>query len=63
MGLQRLFRNQATLDLITVNGETGVALRHAGRLIAILSADIDGERILAVYATLNPEKLGLSKPS
>ena len=63
MGLQRLFRDQATLDLITVNGETGVALRHAGRLIAILSADTDGERILAVYATLNPEKLGLSKPS
>ena len=63
MGLQRLFRDQATLDLITVNGETGVALRHAGRLFAILSADTDGERILAVYATLNPEKLGLSKPS
>jgi len=53
----RLFAAGRTIELATVNGETGLCLREGGRLVATLSLATDGERILAVYAVLNPEKL------
>lgn len=46
-----------TMDIATVNGETGLCIRHGSRLTATMSIATDGERILAVYAVVNPEKL------
>jgi RNA polymerase sigma-70 factor (ECF subfamily) len=44
-------------ELVSINGEPGLLLRVGGRLISAISIDTDGERILAVYAVLNPDKL------
>ncbi len=46
-----------TVEVATVNGETGLCLRDGGRLAATMSIVTDGERILAVYAVVNPDKL------
>ena len=46
-----------TVELATVNGETGLCIRDGSRLTAVLSIATDGHRILAVYAVVNPEKL------
>jgi RNA polymerase sigma-70 factor, ECF subfamily len=46
-----------TLEIATVNGETGLLIRDAHRLTATLSIATDGERIVAVYAVVNPDKL------
>jgi RNA polymerase sigma-70 factor, ECF subfamily len=46
-----------TIEIATVNGETGLCLRDGQRLTATLSIATDGERILAVYAVVNPDKL------
>jgi RNA polymerase sigma-70 factor, ECF subfamily len=53
----RLFAAGRTIELATVNGETGLCLYDDSRLTATLSVATDGDRILAVYAVLNPEKL------
>lgn len=58
LGLARQAQtNRATMHLATVNGETGLCVRIDGRLISTLTIDTDGERILAVYAVVNPAKL------
>jgi RNA polymerase sigma-70 factor (ECF subfamily) len=46
------------IEVATVNGETGLCLRDGDRLTAVLTIATDGERILDVYAVVNPEKLG-----
>jgi RNA polymerase sigma-70 factor (ECF subfamily) len=46
------------LELATVNGETGLCIRDGGRLVSVMSIETDGERILNVYAIVNPDKLG-----
>jgi RNA polymerase sigma-70 factor, ECF subfamily len=46
-----------TIEVATVNGETGLCIRDGDRLTATLSIATDGERILAVYAVVNPDKL------
>jgi RNA polymerase sigma-70 factor (ECF subfamily) len=45
------------MEIATVNGETGLCIRDGNRLTATLSIATDGERILAVYAVVNPDKL------
>lgn len=45
------------MEIGTLNGEPGLAIRDDDRLTAALSIATDGERILAVYAVLNPDKL------
>jgi len=47
-----------TVEVATVNGETGLCIRDGHRLTATLSIATDGERILDVYAVVNPDKLG-----
>jgi RNA polymerase sigma-70 factor (ECF subfamily) len=47
-----------TLEIATVNGETGLCIRDGDRLTATMSIATDGERIFAVYAVVNPDKLG-----
>jgi hypothetical protein len=59
MGLhERFWANGHTLEIATINGEAGLRLRDGDRLIATMSIATDGEQILAVYAVVNPDKLG-----
>jgi RNA polymerase sigma-70 factor (ECF subfamily) len=46
-----------TLEVATINGEAGLRIRDSDRLTATMSIATDGERILAVYAVVNPDKL------
>jgi RNA polymerase sigma-70 factor, ECF subfamily len=58
IGLQRRFyRDGTTMHLAEVNGETGLFVRLDGDIIATISIATDGDRILAAYAIVNPEKL------
>jgi RNA polymerase sigma-70 factor (ECF subfamily) len=45
------------IELATVNGESGLCIRDGNRLTATMSIETDGERILGVYAVVNPDKL------
>jgi RNA polymerase sigma-70 factor (ECF subfamily) len=45
------------VEVATVNGETGLCIRDGHRLTATMSIVTDGERIHAVYAVVNPDKL------
>ncbi len=58
LGLQkRFYRDRATMHLAEVNGETGLFVRLDGNIIATISIATDGDRILAAYAVVNPDKL------
>ena len=57
LGVLRGAQHGLTLQKIAVNGETGIALRVDGRLVAVMSLLTDGRRILGVYSVLNPDKL------
>ncbi len=46
-----------TLEVATINGEAGLRILDGGRLTATMSLATDGERIFAVYAVVNPDKL------
>jgi RNA polymerase sigma-70 factor (ECF subfamily) len=63
LGLEdRLYRRRAaSRHLAAVNGETGFLTWMEGRLFSATSIATDGERILAVYSVLNPDKLGSSE--
>jgi RNA polymerase sigma-70 factor, ECF subfamily len=59
MGLRdKFWAANRTLELTTINGETGLSMRDGGRLTATMSIETDGDRIFAVYAVVNPDKLG-----
>jgi RNA polymerase sigma-70 factor (ECF subfamily) len=45
------------VEIATVNGETGLWVRDGDRIVAAMAIDTDGERIFAVYAVVNPDKL------
>jgi len=53
----KFWADNRTLEIATVNGETGLCLRDGDRLTATMSIATDGERIFAVYAVVNPDKL------
>jgi RNA polymerase sigma-70 factor (ECF subfamily) len=53
----KFWADNRTLEIATVNGETGLCLRDGDHLTATMSIDTDGERIFAVYAVVNPDKL------
>ncbi len=59
MGLREKFwAADRTLEVVAINGEPGLRIRDGGRVTATMSIATDGERILAVYAVVNPDKLG-----
>jgi RNA polymerase sigma-70 factor, ECF subfamily len=59
LGLREKFWSDGwVLELAIINGETGLRLRDGDRLVATISIATDGEQILAVYAVVNPDKLG-----
>jgi RNA polymerase sigma-70 factor (ECF subfamily) len=53
----RLPRETTDIEIIEVNGETGLRFRTNGQVIADLSILSDGQRIHAVYGVVNPDKL------
>ena len=54
---ERLQTGVTELDLVVVNGETGLLVRSHGQVIAVMSMLTDGEQIHGVYAVVNPDKL------
>lgn len=54
---EKFWAPDRTLEIATVNGETGLRTRDGNRLTAAISIVTDGNRILAVYAVINPDKL------
>jgi RNA polymerase sigma-70 factor (ECF subfamily) len=55
---EKFWVDNRRLEIATVNGETALCVRDGDRLVATMSIATDGERILDVYAVVNPEKLG-----
>ncbi len=55
---EKFWAANRTVEIATVNGEPGLIIRDGDRLTATMSIATDGERILAVYAVVNPDKLG-----
>lgn len=56
-GVQRHFGDGVTFSVERVNGRDGVAIRHDGRLIAVLSLALSGGAIEAVHIQADPDKL------
>ena len=54
---EKFWAPDRTIEMASINGETGLVIRDGGRTVATMSIATDGERILAVYAVVNPEKL------
>jgi RNA polymerase sigma-70 factor (ECF subfamily) len=54
---EKFWAADRALEVATVNGETGLCIRDGDRLTATMSIVTDGERIFAVYAVVNPDKL------
>lgn len=46
-----------TQRLARLNGEPALVVEQDGRVVAALSLETDGERIVACYSVLNPDKL------
>ena len=54
---QKFWTENRVLEMASVNGETGLWVRDGNRVVAAIAIDTDGERIVAVYAVVNPDKL------
>jgi len=54
---EKFWAPDRTVEVTAINGETGLSIRDGGRLTATMSIVTDGERILDVYAVVNPDKL------
>ncbi|AVH60638.1 RNA polymerase subunit sigma [Streptomyces dengpaensis] len=48
---------RTTLHTQSVNGRTGLVVRHDHQVAAVISFDIAGHHVVQVWATLNPDKL------
>jgi RNA polymerase sigma-70 factor (ECF subfamily) len=55
---EHLQSDTSRMELVEINGETGLSVRTSGAITAVLSILSDGERIHEVYAVVNPDKLG-----
>jgi RNA polymerase sigma-70 factor (ECF subfamily) len=54
---EKFWAADRTLEIATVNGETGLCILDGNRVTATISIATDGAHILAVYAVVNPDKL------
>jgi RNA polymerase sigma-70 factor (ECF subfamily) len=54
---EKFWRADRHFEIAVVNGETALCLLDGQRLVATMSIATDGQRIQAVYAVLNPDKL------
>ena len=55
---EKFWAHGRILEIATINGEAGLRLRDGDRLVATMSIATDGQQIFAVYAVVNPDKLG-----
>ncbi len=51
------YMSELSVTPTLVNSEPGLALYRDGKLMAVLSVETDGARILEVFSVLNPDKL------
>ncbi|WP_411760122.1 sigma-70 family RNA polymerase sigma factor family protein [Streptomyces tunisiensis] len=58
-GLLRLLDRgpHTTLAAHSVNGRTGLVVRHGRRVVAVLSLDVSGTEAVGVWVVVNPDKL------
>jgi RNA polymerase sigma-70 factor, ECF subfamily len=56
-GLMKRAWSTVTFEPTVINGEPGLLVRVGGTLTSVMAIDTDGERLRAVYAVVNPEKL------
>ena len=54
---EKFWAHNRVVEIASINGETGLCFRDGDRVIATISIATDGERILDVYAVVNPDKL------
>jgi RNA polymerase sigma-70 factor (ECF subfamily) len=54
---EKFWSGDRVMQISTINGETGLCIVDGGHIVATMSIATDGERIHAVYAVVNPEKL------
>jgi RNA polymerase sigma-70 factor, ECF subfamily len=54
---EKFWTDGRALEVVSVNGETGLAIRDDDRMTATMSIETDGKHIFAVYAVVNPDKL------
>jgi RNA polymerase sigma-70 factor (ECF subfamily) len=57
LGVLARHADQFSFSHVTVNNESGLALKVAGKLFSVISARTDGQQILDVFTVLNPDKL------
>lgn len=57
LAVERKTRGLLTHRLASLNGEPAVVTHSSGRVLFTTSIDIDGDRIVAAYRILNPDKL------
>ncbi|WP_410791330.1 hypothetical protein [Kribbella sp. C-35] len=55
--LTDLLRPELALTVEAVNGQPGVVLRDAGRVVAVVSLRVTSAKVAAVWIVLNPDKL------
>jgi RNA polymerase sigma-70 factor (ECF subfamily) len=56
-GVWHKYMKHLTHRLVTLNGEPGLAMFVAGRLVSVISIETDGVHILDAFSILNPDKL------
>ena len=57
LGFERKGRGMVRHDIVWLNGEPAIVTHAGNRLLFTTSAETDGERIVAFYRVLNPDKL------
>ncbi|HEY2782017.1 MAG TPA: RNA polymerase sigma-70 factor [Steroidobacteraceae bacterium] len=61
-GVWRHYLSRLTYRIVNINGEPGLLMYVDDKAFSTISIETDGERILAVYTVLNPDKLGKVAP-
>jgi hypothetical protein len=54
---EKFWAKDRQIETATINGETGLSVRDGNRLTAVMTIATDGQRILNVFAVVNPDKL------
>jgi len=57
LGLEHKYPGVVTHEIIELNGQPAIGSYHEGVIAYVTMFETDGERILAVYRVLNPDKL------
>jgi RNA polymerase sigma-70 factor (ECF subfamily) len=57
LGYERKMRRTLRHELAWINGESAIVTRAGGRIVFTTAAATDGERLVAFYRVLNPDKL------